>query len=233
MSPNNLSVIYYGWLTSDASGIPNHLATAIAAARPQALIAVFYTAQPKFMNLSPQVRDLLHSAGTRIYAYTSLGYGARDHREVQADVAHYLANGADGIFFDEADSSIDGVKTRYYKQLYEQVKQHGQAVILNTGVAATSEALMSVADILMVEHQWRAFAQTCPWRAKYAPERFMGNSSNEPGALQHLYYPISRATGVRDTRAAWASGIGWHYSTDRYTDLPPWFADYTRAIREH
>jgi len=97
MSPNNLFVIYYGWLTSDASGIPNYLATAIAAARPQALIAVFYTLQPKFMNLSPQVRDLLHSAGTRIYAYTSLGYGARDHREVQSDVAHYLANGADGF----------------------------------------------------------------------------------------------------------------------------------------
>ena len=204
MPSNNLAVIYYGWLISDASGVPNHLATAIAAARPQALIAVFYTFQPKFMNLSPQVRDLLHSVGTRIYAYIPLGYGARDRREVQADVAHYLANGADGIFFDEADSSIDRVKASYYKQLYAQVKQGGQTVIMNRGVAATSEALMSVADILMVEHQWRAFAQTCAWRARYAPERFMGNSSNEPGALQHLYYP----TQPRDGCARHTRGLG-------------------------
>ena len=231
MSSGNLCVIYYGWLTSDSSGRPNSLATTIAAARPQALVANFYAAQPKFMNLSPQVRNLFHSVGTQIFAYTATGYGARERGAVQAEVADYLANGVDGIFYDEVAAHMDRAQSKYYQYLYALVNNHGRKVIMNTGVAESSEALMDVADILMLEHQWRAFSETCAWRSKYSPERFMGNSSNEPGSSAYLGHTIDGNVAVRDTLEAWARGIGWHYSTDRYTELPPWFAAYTRAVR--
>ena len=125
MSPSNFYVIYYGWLTSDSSGSPNSLATAIAAARPQALAAVFYTHQPKFINLSPQVCDLFHSMGTRIFAYTATGYGARDRGAVGAEVTDYLANGVDGIFYDEVASRPDRAQRKYYQHLYALVKDRG------------------------------------------------------------------------------------------------------------
>ena len=232
MSPSNFYVIYYGWLTSDSSGSPNSLAAAIAAARPQMLIAVPYTFQPRFLNLSSQVCDLFHSVGTRIFAYAATGYGARDRGVVGAEVADYLASGVDGIFYDEVVSRLDRAQRKYYQHLYALVKDRGQTAIMNTGVAESSESLMEVADILMLEHQWRAFAQTCPWRSRYSPERFMGNSSNEPGSTAHLGQIVDHDMAVRDTREAWARGIGWHYSTERYTELPAWFADYTRAVRD-
>jgi Spherulation-specific family 4 len=232
MLSGNLYVIYYGWLTSDSSGQPNSLATTIAAARPRALIAVPYTAQPRFLNLSPQVRDLFRSVGTQIFAYAASGYGARDRGEVQGEVADYLMQGVDGIFYDETAAQLDRTKMKYYRHLYALVKDWGRKVIMNTGVAASSESLMEVSDILMFEHQWRAFSQTCAWRSRYAPERFMGNSSNEPGSATHLGYHIDRDVAVRETREAWAHGIGWHYSTDRYTELPDWFSNYCRTVRD-
>ena len=231
MSSGNLYVIYYGWLTSDSSGRPNSLATTIAAARPRLFVTTFYTVQPRFMNLSPQVCDLFHSVGTQILAYAATGYGARDRGAVQAEVADYLANGVDGIFYDEVASHMDRAQRKYYQYLYALVNNQGRKVIMNTGVAESSESLMDVADILMLEHQWRAFSETCTWRSKYSPERFMGNSSNEPGSSAYLGHTVDGNVAVRDTLEAWVRGIGWHYSTDRYTELPPWFADYARAVR--
>ena len=90
---------------------------------------------------------------------------------------------------------------------------------------------MRVADILMVEHAWRGLYQTNPWFRKYSPDRFMGNSSNEPDLEQHFDYVVEHQAAVRDTREAWAHGIGWHCSTDRYIFLPEWFSKYAQDVR--
>jgi Spherulation-specific family 4 len=227
---NNFYVIYYGWLIAGESGAPNRVARMLAAAQPRILIGAYATAQPRLVNMSPQVRELLHTAGTQLFAYVSTDYGARDIGEVKAEATHYLANGVDGIFYDEMYPFTDDAKQEYCRQLYALAKDRGRAVVVNTGVAGSGERIMSVTDMLMVEHQWRAFHQTSQWRSSYSPERFMGTSSNEPGAHACLGYAIDEAVAARDTRAAWSHGIGWHYSTDRYVELPAWFSAYVAAL---
>lgn len=233
VAAGNLCVIYYGWLIADASGAPNRAAAAIARARPRVLIAAFSTLQPRLTNLSPQVRELLQASGALLFAYVPTGYGARDLADVKAEAAGCLAGGADGIFYDEVPACPDEAQLASYQALHALVKERGGRVIANAGVDRSDESLMRVADILMVEHQWRTFGEASPWRAGYPPERFMGVSSNEPGADAFLEGAIDRQTAVRDTRAAWACGVGWHYSTDRYVELPAWFADYVRALRKN
>jgi len=230
VSSNHFYVIYYGWLIAGESGAPNRAARMLAAAQPSMLIGAYATAQPRLVNMSPQVRELLHAAGTQLFAYVPTDYGAREIGEVKAEVADYLANGVDGIFYDEMYPFTDDAKQEYYRQLYALAKDRGRAVVANTGVAGSGEGIMSVTDILMVEHQWRAFHHTSEWRSSYSPERFMGTSSNEPGAHACLGYAIDETVAVRDTRAAWSQGIGWHYSTDRYVALPAWFSRYVRAL---
>lgn len=224
-------VIYYGWLVEGPDGAPTLAAKRIADARPNILIASYYTESPKLPNLSRQVRALLSAANTRIYAYVTTDYGQRDLDDALAEAAEYLAGGVDGIFFDEIYDFHDDAHNDYYAALHASVKAAGKGVILNPGDTAIGEAIMARADHVMIEHQWRQFYQTNPWRTNYAPDRFMGVSSNEPGAEAYLGYVVDLPIALRDTREAWANGIGWHYSTDSYTVLPVWFLDYARALR--
>lgn len=225
-------VIYYGWLVNGPDGAPNRAARRIAETRPQILIASFHTETPRLPNLSRQVRDLMRAADIRVYAYVTTSYGRRELPAVMEEAREYLAAGVDGIFFDEAYDFADDAKLEYYRSLYTLVKASDRGIIVNPGDAGVGEAIMTVADMVMIEHQWRWFYQHIPWRAKYAPERFMGTSSNEPGAIAYLGYPVDLPSAVRDTREAWANGIGWHYSTDEYTELPRWYLDYSRSLRQ-
>lgn len=87
---------------------------------------------------------------------------------------------------------------------------------------------MSVTDILMVEHAWRELYQTSTWFKNYPSERFMGNSSNEyPG------YAVDYDSAVKYTREAWTNGVGWHFSTDQYVNLPEWFQKYTKTLSQN
>jgi hypothetical protein len=226
----NKLVIYYGWLVADQVGQPNRVAHQIAAAQPQLLVASFHTDLPGYINLSSPVQELLHSAGVEILAYVPTGYGLRDYVAVESAVHHYLKQGVDGIFFDEVYHFRDKGYLDYYRMLYELVKGEGQKVVLNTGLSQSEPLIMEVTDILMVEHRWRDFYQNCQWRTDYSPERFMGNSSNEPGSYQSLGYEIDLSQAVSDTLEAWKSGIGWHYSTNHYITLPDWFEDYAKLV---
>jgi hypothetical protein len=232
VSINNSYVIYYGWLIADQSGSPNQAARIIASSKPLILIAAYYTLQPRWANMSQQVRRLLHASGVKMCAYIPTNYGLRDLGDAQAEATDYLANGADGIFYDEVDACTDDGKQEYYQALSTLVRERRKIVIMNTGVADTGEPIMNLTDILMVEHQWRAFYQTSPWRAKYPAERFMGVSSNEPGAIDCLGQAIDEAAAIRDTLEARLHGIGWHYGTDRYTELPSWYAAYAQAANQ-
>jgi hypothetical protein len=221
----NLFVIYYGWLISDPDGTPNAEAQAIAAARPALLVASFYTFDPVYPNLSPQVRDLMHEAGIRIYAYVDTDYAQRDRNLAIAEAGDYLSQGVDGIFYDQVCNFLDNKPLDYYQELYDYVHNQGKSVIVNPGIGKPGEEIMNVTDILMVEHAWRELYQTNSWFANYPSERFMGNSSNEyPG------YEVDNESAVRYTRESWENGVGWHFSTDRYITLPDWFGDYIRGV---
>ena len=226
----NPYVVYYGWLTDDAGGEPNDEARRIAAARPPLLIAHLQAAAPdNHLNLSTQVLALLRAAGTGIFGYVSTDFGRAGLDGVRHAVADNLDTGLDGIFFDESDSMTSTAKFGYYTMLAQPVRQQGRKVVLNSGVSKCGERIMEVADLLMVEHEWRQFPADSPWMAKYGAERFMGISSNEEGAMG---YSVDARRAVDDTREAWRAGVGWHAATDRYVVLPDWFETHLDAVRQ-
>ena len=226
----NTYVIYYGWLTDDADGEPNDDATAIAAVDAPLLIAHCWTAEPdRHLNLSPQVLSLMHARGTQVFAYVATNDGRAKLEEVARSVEAYLGGGVDGIFFDETDPLREAARFDYYSALSKLVRDRGKSVILNTGVAQCGERIMEVADRVMVEHQWRNLRSGSLWSFRYPAERFMGVSSNEGNAMT---YVVDRERAVADTREAWQRGLGWHTSTDKYIEVPEWFADYHEAVRK-
>ena len=221
-------VIYYGWLTDDASGEPNGDAREIAAVPAPLLIAQFCTANPGgHTNLSPQVLALMREAGTAVFAYVATNCGKAPLGDVSAAVTSYLAAGVDGIFFDEADPLREATHFEYYKALARLVRNEGKGVIVNPGVAQCGERIMDVADRVMVEHRWRDLRLGSLWSFRYPAQRFMGVSSNEDDAMG---YAVNEERAVADTREAWRAGVGWHAATDRYIELPDWFAAYVRTV---
>jgi hypothetical protein len=227
---HNTYVIYYGWLSDDESGAPNADALRIRDARVPLLVANYWTAAPqRHRNLSARVLSALHQSHTKVFSYVSTDYGAVDLEKVQASVTESIAGGVDGIFLDEAPSSLAGSKLDYYRTLADLARASGKEVIVNPGVSRCDESIMQVADYVMLEHEWRNFHSDSAWAAGYDDDRFMGVSSNEGNELG---YPVTEARAIADTREAWDQRhIGWHTSTDQYVELPEWFEDYVGAVR--
>ena len=222
-------VIYYGWLTDDAGGEPNEDARRIAAVRPPLLIAHLRTAPPAgHLNLSPPVLDLLRSIGTQVLGYVATDFGRAELGLARRAVTENLDAGLDGIFFDEADSLAGPAKFGYYAMLAQPVRQRGRKTVLNAGVSKCGERMMQVADLVMVEHEWRTLRRDSPWAGRYDPARFMGVSSNEGNAMG---YHVDAQHAIEDSREAHSAGIGWHAATDRYIELPPWFETYFASDR--
>jgi hypothetical protein len=227
---SNPYVIYYGWLADDESGAPNDAAKRIAAARAPLLVAAYWTEPRTHRSLSDEVLALMHAAGTEVYAYVRTGWGSADLQQAKAAASDYLAGGADGIFLDETFNFLDSSKLLYYRALAQLVRGAGKKLIANPGVSRCGEEIMSVADRVMIEHEWRSFGAHSAWRSRYPADRFMAVSSNEESGMG---YPLERERAIEDTREAWNAGIGWHTSTDRYVSLPDWFDDYMAAATAH
>lgn len=222
-------VIYYGWLSDDDSGEPNEDAHRIAAARVPLLIANVWTAEPeRHRNLSEAVLALMRASGANVFAYTATRGGAVARRDVEREMNDYFDAGVDGIFFDEADPLREETHFAYYEALARVAHDRGGRVIVNPGVGSCGERIMDVADMVMLEHRWRDLREGSPWSARYPADRFMGVSSNEENAMG---YAVDETRAIADTREAWARGVGWHSSTERYIELPEWFDTYMQAVR--
>ena len=220
--------IFYGWLSDGPDGEPNADARRIAAARVPLLIASFWTEPRAHRNLSPQVLALMRDAGTRVFAYVSTRWGGIALQSAKDAVTGYLDASVDGIFLDEGHNFLDSSKLLYYRALAQLARGRGAEVIVNPGVSRCGADVMSVGDYVMLEHAWREVRAHSPWCADHSPERFMGVSSNEPGAMP---YAVTRERAIADTREAWAAGIGWHTATERFTRLPEWFEGYVEGVR--
>jgi hypothetical protein len=226
----NTYVIYYGWLTDSSQGSPNAAAQSIAAAAPAIAIVQVRTAAPAgHRNVSRQVLALMHQAGIRVYAYVPTGWGHADLRDVARTTNDALDAGVDGVLIDEADPLCTNAHYNYYRAISDYIRARGKGLIFNTGVASCGEPIMGLADYLMVEHHWRNAAVNSPWMAAYPAERFMGVSSNEGNPMG---YYVDERRACADAHEAQQRGIGWHVSTDRYVELPSWFASYMQALPE-
>jgi hypothetical protein len=214
--------IFYGWLVADEAGTPTPSARRIAACRPALLVAPAYITNPRRPNLSAQVMALLHAAGVAVLAYVDVNYGCQPLPAVLNEATEAMYLGAAGILFDQSEHRWRAAAAAYYRPLAKAVRGGGGLVGLNPGVASVDEAFMDVADLLMLEHSWPAFPMASPWHRNYDPMRFMGISSNEPGAQALLGHRVNMHTARQDAQRAWDAGVGWHCATDRFTELPPW-----------
>lgn len=219
-------VIYYGHLV-DSSGEMTEQATMILDANP-ALAVVPYSFPSGEPNLTPQLREAFADRNIKVITYTWTNYGARSLDEVTAEIDAYVSQ-SDGIFVDEVTNLETGAELRYYSAIYQHVKQnHGEdkLVIMNPGHYKVSEEIMKISDIVSLEEEW-VYHGSMPWKSNYAPARFMGVSSNE-----YCGQCITEENAAAKTAEAWNSGIGYHYSTERYIDLPSWFESYVSKAND-
>ena len=221
-----LYVIYYGHLV-DGSGTMTEQATMILDANPSLVVVPhsFPTGEP---NLTPELRQAFADRNIKVITYTWTNYGSRSLDEVVAEIDVY-ASQSDGIFVDEVTNLETGAELRYYSAIYQHVKQnHGEdkLVIMNPGHYKVSEEIMKISDIVSLEEEW-VYHGSIPWKSNYAPARFMGVSSNE-----YCGQCITGENAATKTVEAWDSGIGYHFSTERYIDLPSWFGSYVSKTND-
>ncbi len=224
--PENLYVIYYGHLI-DENGSMTDQTSRILAAKPE-LVIVPYSFPNGDLNLTPYVHKQFSDAGIKVLTYTWTDYGARDLNDVKADIDSQMAAGADGIFVDEVTNIDTDSEYDYYANVYVHIKSYGQdkLVIMNPGHYKVNERIMSISDIVSLEEEW-VYHDQISWMDKYPPSRFMGVSSNE-----YCTGCVSESNAVNKTEEAWSAGIGYHFATDRYIDLPTWFDSYASQVEE-
>lgn len=223
----NLYVIYYGHLVDD-NGEMTEQTLRIIEARPE-LAIVPYSFPDGELNLTPEVHQAFKEAGIKVLTYTWTDYGARDLNAVRADIDAQMASGVDGIFVDEVTNIETDAEYDYYASVHQHIKSHGQEKlsVMNPGHYQVDERVMQISDIVSLEEEWIYYEQIS-WMDKYPPSRFMGVSSNEYCTTAC----ISESNAAVKTGDAWSAGIGYHFSTDKYIDLPVWFDSYVSQAKE-
>ena len=220
----NLYVIYYGHLV-DASGVMTEEARMILEANPS-LAIVPYSFPNGEPNLTPELRQAFAERGIKVITYTWTNYSARPLGEVTAEIDGYVSQ-SDGIFVDEVTNIENDAEFSYYSAIYNHVKDNygdEKLVIMNPGHYKVSEQIMQISDIASLEEEW-VYHDSMPWKSKYPPSRFMGVSSNE-----YCGQCMSEDNAAAKTAEAWNSGVGYHFSTDMYINLPGWFGEYTSSV---
>lgn len=221
-----LYVIYYGHLV-DENGAMTDQARVILQSNPT-LVVVPHSFPNGEPNLTPEMRQAFADRGIKVITYTWTNYGSRNLDEVLGEIDVY-ASQSDGIFVDEVTNLETDAEVSYYTAIYEHVKEnHGEdkLVIMNPGHYLVREQVMRISDIVSLEEEW-VYHESIPWKSNYPPSRFMGVSSNE-----YCNQCVTEQNAASKTAEAWNSGIGYHFSTDMYIDLPPWFGSYMSAANE-
>ncbi len=228
--PYRKFVIYYGWYF-DSEGRPGPDVDRIISAKPEYVISPYHTSTGQ-VNLKPAVMEKFHESGIKVLIYVATGNGWRDLDGALEEMKTGFDNGADGVMLDEVAMLHEKWQVDYYRKIYDYAKSFGseKIVIANPGSILVSESVMSVSDILSFEHQWR-LAPHIDWFSKYPATRFMGISSNDIANV--MGYKVDGDVAASDTVESWQSGVAYHYSTNKYTDLPPWFGQYQAALDEH
>jgi hypothetical protein len=218
-------VIYYGHLVN-SDGTVSEQALRIIEARPQ-LVIVPYSFPDGAPNLTDKVHQQFKDAGIKVLTYTWTKYGERSIDQVKADIDVQLAAGVDGIFVDEVTNISTDKEYSYYSSIFNYIKNHDSdnLVVMNPGHYKVTENIMQISDIVSLEEEW-IYHNQIPWKENYPPSRFMGVSSNE-----YCAGCITESNASGKTLEAWSSGIGYHFATDRYIDLPGWFSSYASIVK--
>jgi Spherulation-specific family 4 len=195
----------------------------IAAAKKVSIIAIINPNNgpnnaPPNTDYQQGIKDL-HQAGIKIVGYVPSNYSKRDLQAVQADIDLYIKYfQVDGIFIDEAASSME--KANYYQQLYRYVKSKstGYKVIINPGVnVAESYISQGVADIIITFENYQK-----NWR-DYVPNKYQNYPAQNFAALIHT--TANRKLMKSTLDRAIKNNLGYIYITNDSTNTPnknPW-----------
>ena len=242
-------VFFYDWLTTFPEThiqAPNSYAIRIANARPQAVVINTHMWEEELLNLVPEVRDLFHNNGIKIYAYVNTQRGDIPITQVFDEIQRAMLAGADGVMFDNVPGFLSDSENAitYYEQCKDKTKSYGadKIVYFNTGTANNNEMIMTLCDMLGVEHHWDELLDSqpgSPWIINYSPLRFVA-CSMQVDNITARGYNVTLETAVTDTINCWTAGhIAWFYSAkiegERDRDvptkwLPDWFEEYTERI---
>jgi hypothetical protein len=165
------------------------------------------------------IKDL-HQAGVKIIGYVPSNYADRDLQAVKADIDLYTKYfQVDGIFVDEAASSID--KSKYYQQIYQYIKTKSTKynVVINPGVNLDASYVdQKVADTIVTfenhHKNWRNY-QPIGLNKQYSPQNF--------AALVHT--TADRKLMKSTVDRAIKNRFGYIYITDDSINTPnknPW-----------
>ncbi len=165
------------------------------------------------------IKDL-HQAGVKILGYVPSSYANRDLQAVKADIDLYTKYfQVDGIFIDEAASSID--KSKYYRQIYQYIKSTSTKynVVINPGVNLDASYVdQKVADTIVTfenyHKNWHNY-QPIGVTKNYSPRNF--------AALVHTTADRKLMKSTLDR--AIKNRFGYIYITDDSTNTPnknPW-----------
>jgi len=238
-SHDHIYVLYYGSLVNKTNPEMKTIeAKRIIDSKPQMIIV-----QPYFssgdLNLTPEITSEFNNLKIKTIAYVPTKYMARDIRDVIAQVDKLFNSlSIDGVLIDEVSNIRTDDEFRYYSSIYTHIKGSfgpNKIVILNPGNHWVSEKIMKISDILDLEESWTTFSNESLWKSKYSPDRFMAISSNEyctdtaSGHSLHCINDLKDA--ITATVEAWKGGIGYHFSTTKYTEIPTWFESYLDQVK--
>jgi Spherulation-specific family 4 len=196
----------------------------IAAAKKVSIIAIINPNSgpnnaPPNTDYQQGIKDL-HQAGIKVVGYVPSNYSNRDIQAVKIDIDLYTKYfQIDGIFIDEAASSIE--KASYYQQLYKYIKSKSIAykVIINPGVNLEETYIsQGVADTIITFENYQK-----NW-SSYAPVKYQKNyPSQQFAALVHT--TANRKLMKSTLDRAVKNNLGYIYITNDSTNTPnknPW-----------
>ena len=196
----------------------------IAAAKKVSIVAIINPNSgpnnaPPNTDYQQGIKDL-HQAGIKIVGYVPSNYSNRDIQAVKSDIDLYTTHfKIDGIFIDEAASSIE--KANYYHQLYQYIKSKSTShnVIINPGVNLDESYLaQGVADTIITfenyQKNWSSYVPT-KYQKNYPAQKF--------AALVHT--TANRKLMKSTLDRAIKNNLGYIYITNDSTNTPnknPW-----------
>jgi hypothetical protein len=162
----------------------------------------------------------LKAAGVKLLGYVATDYGKRDPVAVKSDIDIYSKYyDLDGIFLDEAASSIE--KVDFYQDLYTYIKHKSnlKKIVLNQGTQ-TDEAYLSrsAADTVVIFENYAA-----EWN-RYSTQSYVSKYSSDRFAV--LIHSAPDVTAMKQAiDGAMARNVKYLYITDDSPDHPdrnPW-----------
>ncbi len=196
----------------------------IAAAKKVSIVAIINPNSgpnnaPPNTDYQQGIKDL-RQAGIKIVGYVPSNYSNRDIQAVKADIDLYTTHfKVDGIFIDEAASSID--KSTYYQQLYRYIKSKSSSynVIINPGVNLDEKYLsQGVADIIVTFENYYK-----DWNNYGSVKQSKSHPAQKFAALVHT--TANRKLMKSTLDRAIKNNLGYIYITNDSTNTPnknPW-----------